>query len=146
MIEILQGYSDEVLAISGAGQITAEDYKKVIAPEADARIARHGSVRILVYLGPKFQNFASSAVWSDVLSGLSYWSRFGQVALVTDVEWIRASARLFTPFFHRPLRIFGTADLNIAKAWIGGADVERARHAAERNSAASYREPPRRAR
>jgi hypothetical protein len=124
MIEILQGYPDEVLAVSGAGRITADECRKVLAPEAEARIARHGSVRTLMVLGPRFQTFASSAVWSDVLSGLSSWSRFGRVALVTDVEWVRASARLFMPFFHRPLRIFGTADMKIANAWIRGADVD----------------------
>jgi hypothetical protein len=71
MIEILQGYPDEVLAISGAGRITGDDYRKVLVPEAEARIARHGSVRILYYLGPKYQSFSTSAVWSDVLLGLS---------------------------------------------------------------------------
>jgi hypothetical protein len=121
MIEILQGYPDEVLAISSAGRITADDYRNVLVPEAEARIARHGSVRILYYLGPKYQSFSTSAVWSDVLLGLSNWSKFGRVALVTDVEWIRASARLFTPFFRRALRIFAAADLNTASAWIRGA-------------------------
>ncbi len=122
MIEILQGYPDEVLAISGAGRITAEDYQNVFAPEVEARIACHGSVRILYYLGPKYHGFSSSAVWADVLLGLPNGSRFGRVALVTDVEWIRASAHLFMPFFHRALRIFGAADLNAASAWIRRVD------------------------
>ncbi len=118
MIEILKGYPDEILAISGSGRITSDDYRKVLAPEAEGRIGRHGSVRILYYLGPKYQSFSSSAVWSDLLFGLSNWSRFGRVALVTDVEWIRASARLFMPFFRGPLRIFGSADLGLASEWI----------------------------
>ena len=116
MIEILKGYPDEILAISGSGRITSDDYRKVLAPEAEGRIGRHGSVRILYYLGPKYQSFSSSAVWSDLLFGLSNWSRFGRVALVTDVEWIRASARLFMPFFRGPLRIFGSADLGCSRA------------------------------
>ncbi len=118
MIEILQGYPDEVLAISGAGRITADDYRNVLAPEVERRIARHGSVRILYYLGPKYQSFSSSAVWSDILFGLSNWSRFGRVALVTDVEWIRASASFFMPFFRGDLRVFGARELNAASAWI----------------------------
>ena len=116
MIEVLRGYPDEVLAISGAGRITADDYRNVLVPEAEARIARYGCVRILYYLGPSYQTFSSSAVWSDVLFGLSNWSKFGRLALVTDVEWIRASARLFEPFFHRGLRIFGTSELSAASA------------------------------
>ena len=75
MIEILKGYPDEILAISGSGRITSDDYRKVLAPEAEGRIGRHGSVRILYYLGPKYQSFSSSAVWSDLLFGLSNWSK-----------------------------------------------------------------------
>ena len=122
MIEVLQGYPDEVLAISCAGRITADDYRNVLVPEAEARIARYGCVRILYYLGPSYQTFSSSAVWSDVLFGLSNWSKFNRLALVTDVEWIRASARLFEPFFHRGLRIFEASELSAASAWIRGAD------------------------
>ena len=128
MIEILQGYPDEVLAISGAGRITADDYRNVLVPEAEARIARHGCVRILYYLGPKYQTYSSSAVWSDILFGLSNWSKFGRIALVTDVEWIRASARLFAPFFHRALRLFGEFELDAASAWIRGPTDAREDH------------------
>jgi hypothetical protein len=119
MIEILKGYPDDVLAISGTGRITASDYRNVVVPEVETRIARHGGVRILYYIGPKYQGFSSSAIWSDIVFGLANWSKFGRVALVTDVEWIRASARFFTPFFHRSaFRIFGASELHAASAWI----------------------------
>ncbi len=32
MIEILPGYPDDVLAISGAGRVTANDYRDVLIP------------------------------------------------------------------------------------------------------------------
>jgi len=118
MMDILPGYPDGVLAVSGAGRITADDYRKVLVPEAEARIARHGSVAILYYLGPKVQGFSSSAVWTDLVFGLSHWSKFGRIALVTDVEWIRGSALLFSPFFRGGLRVFGAGELNAASAWI----------------------------
>ena len=134
MIEVLQDYPDDVLAISGSGRITADDYRSVLVPEAEARIGRHGSVRILYYLGPKFRGFSSSAVWSDMMFGLSNWSKFGRIALVTDVEWIRASAHLFTPFFHGALRIFGAAEMRMASAWICGAQDGRAQPETPRRS------------
>ena len=122
MIEILPGYPDDVLAISGAGHVTADDYRNVLIPEAEARIARHGSVRILYYLGPIYQGFDPTAAWSDLKFGLSHWSKFGRIALVTDVGWIRNAARLFAPFFHHAFRVFGAAELDEASAWIREAD------------------------
>jgi hypothetical protein len=34
MIEILHGYPDEVLAISGTGRVTERDYRDILIPEA----------------------------------------------------------------------------------------------------------------
>ncbi len=122
MIEILPGYPDDVLAISGSGHVTANDYRIVLIPEAEARIARHGSLRILYYLGPEYQGFDPTAAWSDLEFGLSHWSKFGRIALVTDVGWIRNAARLFAPFFHHAIRVFEAAELDEASAWIRAAD------------------------
>ena len=89
MIDILPDYPDNVLAVSGSGRITADDYRKVLVPEAEQRIARNGSIAVLYYLGPKYKGFSTSAAWSDLLFGLSRWSAFGRIAIVTDVVWIR---------------------------------------------------------
>ncbi len=32
MIQILQGYSDEVLAVSGTGRVTERDYRDALIP------------------------------------------------------------------------------------------------------------------
>jgi hypothetical protein len=122
MIEVLKGYPDEVFAISGTGHITARDYRDVLIPEADARIARHGEVRILYLLGPDYAGFDPAAAWSDLKFGVSRWSKFGRVALVTDVAWIRDAARLFAPFFHHAFRTFRVDELDEADAWIRAAD------------------------
>ena len=120
MIDILPGYPDNVLAVSGSGRISADDYRKVLVPEAEQRIARNGSIAVLYYLGPKYKGFSTSAAWSDLLFGLSRWSAFGRIALVTDVVWIRDSASLFAPFFRGSLRVFGASELSAASAWIRG--------------------------
>ena len=122
MIEILQGYPDEVLAISGTGRVTERDYRDILIPEADARIARHGSVRILYLLGPGYEGFDPAAAWSDLKFGVSRWSKLGRIALVTDVVWIREAARLFAPFFHHALRVFSVGELDEASSWIRMAD------------------------
>ncbi len=118
MIEMLPGYPDHVLAISGVGRVTANDYRDVLIPEAEARIARYGALRLLYCLGPNYEGIDPAAVWSDVAFGLSHWSKFGRIALVTDVAWIRDAAGLFAPFFHHALRVFDAADLDAASAWI----------------------------
>ncbi len=122
MIEILQGYPDEVLAVSGTGHVSERDYRDVLIPEADARIGRHGAVRILYLLGPGYDGLDPAAAWSDLKFGVSRWSKFGRIGLVTDVAWIKDAARLLAPFFHHAFRVFRVAELDEASAWIRAAD------------------------
>jgi SpoIIAA-like len=118
MLEILKGYPDDVLAITAKGRVTAEDYRKVLIPEADARIARHEALRVLLNFGPDFDGLTAGAAWSDLKFGLSHLSNFGRVALVSDVTWIRDAARLFAPLFRLPFRTFSNAERGAAEAWI----------------------------
>jgi len=74
MIEILQGYPDEVLAVSGTGRVTERDYRDVLIPKADARIAHRGSVGIRYLLGPGYDGLDPAAAWSDLKFGVSRWS------------------------------------------------------------------------
>lgn len=121
MLEVLDGFPDHVLAVEGKGEITAEDYSTVLVPEVDARIARHGSVRLLYKLGPEYAGFSPGAAWSDTKLGVSHWTKFGRIALVTDVTWLREATRMFAPFFHHPIRIFANAEMDEARTWITAA-------------------------
>jgi hypothetical protein len=72
MIEILPDYPDDILAISGVGRITANDYRDVLIPQAEGRIARHGSLHLLYYLGPQYEDLDPGAAWSDLAFGVSH--------------------------------------------------------------------------
>jgi hypothetical protein len=118
MIEILKDYPDAILAIEGKGTITSDDYKNVLIPEANARIERHGAIRLLCHLGSQFDGLTPGAAWSDLTFGLSRWNQIGRMAVVTDVAWIKDAVRLFAPFFHHPVRTFANDELAQAQSWI----------------------------
>ncbi|MEZ5776470.1 MAG: STAS/SEC14 domain-containing protein [Hyphomicrobiaceae bacterium] len=118
MITLMEGYPDDVLAISGTGHVTAEDYHRVLVPEAEARIARNGSISVLFLLGDGFAGYSPGAIWADTEFGLGHLSAFDRVALVTDTKWIAEAARIFSPLFRKPFRIFPAADLAKARNWI----------------------------
>lgn len=118
MIEILKGFPDDVLAISGSGWITAADYRDVVVPEIDRRIEKHGRVRRLYNLGPEFEGVSPGGAWSDLTVGLSHWNQIGRIAVVTDADWIRHAVGFFAPIFHDPVRTFTNAELQAAKDWI----------------------------
>jgi len=118
MLKILADFPDDVLAVEGHGEVTAEDYKSVLIPAALAKIGRHKSLRILCILGPAFTGMSPGAMWQDTKLGIAHWGDWGRMAVVTDTKWIADAVRLFTPLFHHPLRVFANAELSAAKVWI----------------------------
>ncbi|MEZ5855184.1 MAG: STAS/SEC14 domain-containing protein [Hyphomicrobiaceae bacterium] len=118
MIEILKDYPDDVLAVTGKGRVTAEDYREVLIPEANRRIEKYGTIRLFCHLGADFDGLTAGAAWSDLKLGISRWNQIGRMVVVTDVTWIRDAVYLFAPIFHHPVRTFANKDLEAARAWI----------------------------
>ena len=117
MIELLQGYPDDVMAIECVGTVTADDYRDILIPEITKRLSRHGSIRMLCVIGARFIGYTPGAAWSDFTFGIAHWNQFSRLAVVTDVDWIRGAVALVTPLFH-PMRSFHISELNAAKQWI----------------------------
>ena len=118
MITLLEGYPDDVLALRATGRVTADDYRQVLIPEAEARLERHAKLRFLFVLGEGFEGLGPGAVAADAAFGFGHLRTLGRTAFVTDVAWIADGARLFVPFFHMPFRVFPTAEFDAARAWV----------------------------
>ncbi len=118
MIELLDGFPDDVLAVAGNGEITAEDYRTVLMPAALEKMKRHKHLRILCHLGVDFKTFAAGAMWEDTKLLFGHWGEWGRVAVVTDKAWIAEAMHMFAPFFHHPIRVFSNEDIGKARSWI----------------------------
>ncbi len=118
MIELLKGFSDDILAVEGVGKITAADYREVMIPEAKRRIDDNETIRLLCVLGSRFDGLTPGAAWADLKLGVSRWNAFGRMAVVTDSPWIKDALALFGPIYHHPVRTFPTAQIDAARKWI----------------------------
>lgn len=118
MITILDGYPDDVLAISATGRVTAEDYRTVLVPEVEARLNRHHKIRFLYWFGEEFESFSPGAMLADASFGFAHLRNLGRSALVTDVRWIAGAAWLLSPLLRAPFRIFANADFEKAREWV----------------------------
>ncbi len=125
MMTLLDGYPDDVLAVSATAHVTAEDYRSVLVPEAEARLQRHDRLRVLYAIGEDFEGFSPGAMLADAEFGFGHLSQLGRTAVVTDVTWIAEAARLFAPFFRMPLRVFPNVDFDRAREWVLAEEAER---------------------
>ncbi len=55
MIEIMQGLSENVIAVSVSGEVTGEDYKNVLIPAVEDKIKKYGKVLILYHMDKELE-------------------------------------------------------------------------------------------
>lgn len=120
MFKFIEGLPQDVLAIEATGKVTHKDYHDELIPRAEGMMTR-GPIKMLYVIGNDFTGFELEALWDDGAFGLSHWHDFSHIAVVTDHAWMRAMVSMFKPFFHGNVRLFGLADLPVAKDWIATA-------------------------
>lgn len=118
MIERIEDLPDSVLGFTAKGTVTADDYETVIVPAVEAQLQRHPKIRFLYVLGDQFEGFEAGAMWDDAKLGLKHLTAWQKIAVVTEVEWIRAALLVLCFTMADHVRVFTNAELADAKRWI----------------------------
>jgi hypothetical protein len=118
MIEPLPDFPDSVIAFACRGHVTREDYEATLIPAVEAALERHDKLRLYYEIGADFSGIDPAAVWEDFKVGVEHWLRWERIAVVTDVEWIGQTMRVFSFLFPGEMRVFPTADAAQARRWI----------------------------
>jgi hypothetical protein len=121
MIEIVETFPDNVVGLIAKGQVTREDYERVLIPRVEAALKRHDKIRLYYELGSEFSGIDAGAAWEDLKVGVEHFTRWERMAVVTDVDWIRHMLNAFGFVMPGQLRVFPTAKGAEARAWILGA-------------------------
>lgn len=118
MVERIPDLPDNVLGFTARGTVTTDDYESVIIPAAEALFAQQKKVRFLYHLGESFDGFEAGAVWDDTKLGLKHLTGWERMAVVSDVEWVRAGVKVFALAIPGEVRVFRNGELADAKRWI----------------------------
>ncbi len=118
MIEILAGFPDSVIALSAKGRVTRQDYEEVLIPKVSESFGRHSGMRCYYELGNAFEGMAAGAMWEDFKLGIEHIKGWERVAVVTDVDWIRATINAFRFLVPGEIKVFGTRQTEEARRWI----------------------------
>ena len=118
MIEILKNFPDNVIALSCEGQVTKEDYDGILVPAILKALKQNDKIRLFYKTSASFTGYDSGAIWEDLKIGVEHPTRWERVAVVTDVDWIVQTMRLFSFLLPCPAKLFSTSELAQANAWI----------------------------
>ena len=114
----LEGFPRDVIALRFYGLITSQNYAESIVPLIDAASKEHDKLKLLCVLDQYFDGYSAGAMWDDMRFGFSHLTTFSKLALVTDIDWIRKSAKLFGSLMPTEVMVFDGDDLDDAEAWI----------------------------
>ncbi|MEO7072158.1 MAG: STAS/SEC14 domain-containing protein [Rhodanobacter sp.] len=118
MIEQITALPAGTLGFRAHGQVTAEDYERVLVPDVEAAFALNRKLRLLYVTAEDFIGFDPGAMWNDIKLGARHFSGWERVALVTDVPWLRAAAAAMGFMVPADFRLFAASEMDEAKRWI----------------------------
>ncbi|WP_158884828.1 STAS/SEC14 domain-containing protein [Rhodanobacter sp. L36] len=118
MIEQIQDLPAGTVGFRVHGQVTADDYERVIVPDVEAAFALNRKLRLIYVTASDFIGFDPGAMWDDARLGMRHWSSWDRVALVTDIPWLRATATAMGFAVPADFRLFQQDEEGKAKAWI----------------------------
>lgn len=119
MIErLLDNFPDNVLAFVCRGLVTKADYDSVLVPAVSKALESQKDVRLYYETAADFAGFEVGAMWEDLKLGMVHLPRWERIAVVTDIEWIKHTVRLFSFLIPGTVRLFPLSEARKARAWI----------------------------
>ncbi|MET1002329.1 MAG: STAS/SEC14 domain-containing protein [Acidimicrobiia bacterium] len=116
MLQTLPSLPESVIAFQADGKLTADDYKQVLIPAVEKKLATDEDVR-LVLVFERFDGLTADAAWQDLKMGIQHFTHWKLIALVTDVERMIHVTHLFGWMTPGELKQFPLAEREAAIAW-----------------------------
>ncbi len=120
MLTMIGDLPSNVVGVEADGQVTAEDYERLLVPAFEqARAATPGGkVRVLYVLLDDFPEYTPGAIWEDTKLGLGHLTSWERIAVVCDADWLGKFLHAFAWMVPGEIRSFDLDGLDAARAWI----------------------------
>jgi hypothetical protein len=120
MLRVLEGLPSDVLGIEAIGNVTDDDYERVLIPAVQARRDAHEQLRFLYVLGEEFDGWSMGALWQDTKLGIKSARDWEKIAIVSDSDAVHHAVKAFGWMIPGEVRVFDDDELDDAKEWVAG--------------------------
>ena len=117
MIEQLSNFPGNVVAFVCSGRVTRRDYETVLVPAVEAALGQHERVRLYYQIAIDFSHI-EPGVSQDFKVGIEHLLRWDRIAIVTDLDWIRETIRVFGFLLPGAVELFALDEAPAAREWI----------------------------
>ncbi|WP_461452051.1 SpoIIAA family protein [Mucilaginibacter sp.] len=118
MLQFINDLPAHVVGIHAIGDVTKDDYEKVLLPRIDALVKEQGEINYLLVLETDVSNFSIAAWWEDLKLGFKNFTKWNRIAIVSDqkgVEWFSDAFRIMIPGKSKG---FPLSELQDAVTWV----------------------------
>ncbi len=122
MLQFINDLPDYVVGIHAIGEVTKEDYEKVLLPRINDLVKRQGEINYLLVLETDVINFSAGSWWEDLKLGLKNFKKWNKIAVVTDQKSVEWFSDIFRFFILGKSKGFRLIELDKAIQWISETD------------------------
>lgn len=118
MIKLIKGLPANVLGIETEGEISKEDYDRVVLPLMDDISVRKDEINYLVVLKTSVAEFSAGVWLDDFKLALKHYKKWNRIAIVTDQESIKKITDIFGFAFPGDPKGFKLIEYDEAVKWV----------------------------
>jgi hypothetical protein len=100
------------------GRVTDQDRRTVLEPTIEWALEASGKVRLLYVAASDFDGYDRGGLYDEVVFGTRHFADFDRIAFVAEDGPYTRSVEALDGLMPATLRIFRTADIGDAKAWL----------------------------
>jgi hypothetical protein len=121
MVEVIADMPPGTLGFRVSARLAREDYVDVLVPPLREAVQAGRPLHVLYAIGPEL-HMEPAAVWEDfkldLELGIKHREAWERVAVVTDLDWLWRSFKLFSWMVPGEMRLFGESEFAQAKIWL----------------------------
>lgn len=124
MMKVVSDPETGCLEIAVDGPISVADYQAAV-DAVDALLKQRKHINV-VEIVKSVGSVSPEIWWKDMLFRMSHHNFLHRVAVVSDLGWVGAMTRVFSPLFPAEVKMFAAKDVDAARSWAksGGVDPE----------------------
>src|SRR5688500_17982582 len=96
MLEFIEQLPDNMAGFKATGDVTKEDFTKVVMRKVQELVDRTGKLNYMLVLDTSLRNFTMGSWMEDALMGIKHITKWNRAAIVSDTEAIRKFTDLFS--------------------------------------------------
>ncbi len=118
MLELLNGFDHDTVAIRASGVVTGADYDEHLLPIIEEKLKDHACIKLWYEFDDAFEGISVGTLWDDAKLGLFHLTDFYRVVFITDSRLVAGMAHALAYMIPCPVKVFERSEAGLATQWI----------------------------